>query len=49
MLIKENKNKQRIDMVVVLVFGYTEFVENKNKINITEESISNFIAGRNNY
>lgn len=26
MLIKENKNKQRIDMVVVLVFGYTEYV-----------------------
>lgn len=26
MLIKEDKNKQRIDMVVVLVFCYTEFV-----------------------
>lgn len=26
MLIKENKNKQRIDMVVVLVFCHTEFV-----------------------
>ena len=26
MLIKENKNKQRIDMVVVLIFGYTEYV-----------------------
>lgn len=26
MLIKENKNKQRIDMVVVLVFGYTEYI-----------------------
>ena len=26
MLIKEDKNKQRIDMVVVLIFAYTEFV-----------------------
>ncbi len=26
MLVKEDKNKQRIDMVVVLVFCYTEFV-----------------------
>lgn len=26
MLIKENKNKQRIDMVVVLIFAYTEFL-----------------------
>lgn len=27
MLVKEDKNKYRIDMVVVLVFAYTEFVE----------------------
>ncbi len=26
MLMKENKNKQRIDMVAVLIFAYTEFV-----------------------
>lgn len=26
MLIKEDKNKQRIDMVVVLIFAYTEYV-----------------------
>lgn len=31
MLNKEDKNKQRIDMVVVLVFGYTELIDEGNK------------------
>ncbi len=33
MLNKENKNKQRIDMVVVLVFGYTELIDTGNNYN----------------
>ena len=40
MLIKEDKNKQRIDMVVVLVFAYTEYVvpeEGYNAIDKLEE------------
>lgn len=43
MLIKEDKNKFRIDMVVVLIFGYTEFVSTDPKPpKITEDSIKNF-------
>ncbi|QLY82240.1 terminase large subunit [Clostridium intestinale] len=43
MLIKENKNKQRIDMVVVLIFTHSEFVSTEPKApNITEDSIKNF-------
>jgi phage terminase large subunit-like protein len=30
MLIKEDKNKQRIDMVVVLVFAFTEFLDSNS-------------------
>lgn len=30
MLNKEDKNKQRIDMVVVLIFGYTELIDDGN-------------------
>lgn len=33
MLNKEDKNKQRIDMVVVLVFGYTELIDDGNDYN----------------
>lgn len=33
MLIKENKNKQRIDMVVVLIFAYTELLEGDTSYN----------------
>ncbi len=33
MLNKENKNKQRIDMVVVLVFGYTELIDTGDDYN----------------
>ncbi|KGN00832.1 terminase large subunit [Clostridium phage CWou-2020a] len=36
MLIKENKDKQRIDMVVVLVFAYTELLGEDNSYNPTE-------------
>lgn len=43
MLVKEDKNKFRIDMVVVLVFGYTEYVSTEPKPpKITEDSIKNF-------
>lgn len=43
MLIKEDKNKKRIDMVVVLIFGYTEFVDAGPKSpKNTEESINEF-------
>jgi phage terminase large subunit-like protein len=37
MLNKENKNKQRIDMVVVLVFTHTEFVTTDQKTQLTED------------
>ncbi|WP_097025413.1 terminase large subunit [Clostridium peptidivorans] len=36
MLIKEDKNKQRIDMVVVLVFCYTEFVSGDTHYNAVD-------------
>ncbi|MCB2300646.1 terminase large subunit [Clostridium tagluense] len=43
MLNKEDKNKQRIDMVVVLVFAYTELLEDKPKQTpITEDTIKSF-------
>lgn len=42
MLNKENKNKQRIDMVVVLVFTHTEFVTTDKKPQITEDTIKSF-------
>ena len=39
MLIKEDKNKQRIDMVVVLIFAFTEFVsgESYNAVNTLDK------------
>lgn len=37
MLVKEDKNKQRIDMVVVLVFCYTEFVGAAIEYNAVDE------------
>ena len=36
MLIKENKNKQRIDMVVVLIFAYTEYVVPDDGYNVLD-------------
>lgn len=43
MLIKENKNKQRIDMVVVFVFTHTEFVTTEKKPpELTEEYINSW-------
>ncbi|KEI02899.1 terminase large subunit [Clostridium botulinum C/D] len=36
MLIKENKDKQRIDMVVVLIFAYTELLGEDNAYNAAE-------------
>lgn len=36
MLNKEDKNKQRIDMVVVLVFGYTELIDDGSSYNAIE-------------
>lgn len=49
MLIKENKNKQRIDMVAVLVFCHTEFVEIDHKPDInkytTEEYLNKWWGG----
>lgn len=44
MLNKENKNKQRIDMVVVLIFTHTEFVTIEQKTKITEDSIKSFYS-----
>ncbi|NFB32668.1 terminase large subunit [Clostridium botulinum] len=37
MLVKENKNKQRIDMVVVLVFCYTELLSGDTSYNPLDE------------
>lgn len=37
MLNKENKNKQRIDLVVVLIFSFTELMEVGGKYNAAEE------------
>ncbi|URZ15324.1 terminase large subunit [Clostridium felsineum] len=37
MLIKEDKNKERIDMVVVLIFCYTEFVDGDIHYNAADE------------
>lgn len=43
MLIKENKNKQRIDMIVVLVFAYTEFVAVDNKVDAGKYADKDFL------
>lgn len=49
MLIKEDKNKQRIDMAVVIVFCHTEFVGSNIQVNTskyhTEEYINSFYGG----
>jgi len=37
MLIKENKNKQRIDMVVVLIFAFTELLGENTSYNLVEQ------------
>ncbi len=37
MLIKENKNKQRIDMVVVLIFAFTELLGGDTNYNPVDE------------
>lgn len=43
MLNKENKNKQRIDMVVVLIFAYTEFVTTEKKVNVGKYAKKDFL------
>lgn len=43
MLIKENKNKQRIDMVAVLVFCHTEFVEPDNEDNLNKYATDEYL------
>lgn len=44
MLIKEDKNKQRIDMVVVLVFGYSEFIVIPNKVDAGKFANEDFLS-----
>lgn len=49
MLIKEDKNKQRIDMVVVLIFSHTEFVGSNVQVNtskyVEEDYLNNLYGG----